>query len=258
MGKNTPGKIRVAAVQLNVGQPLDDILADVKAFLFAAKKAKVDIVCFPECSFDSGNVNNSKALSEVKRYCKELSQWCIIGCNLGFRGKTYNSALLLDSKGRVAGTQRKVHLCDPPNVRPGKRFEVFKTPWCKIGISICWDSAFPRTVEEMARKGAKVVFCPLMWYYERWFQKKDIREAERAILRSLIHARAYENLVGMVFANVYDSKDKRMVAYSAIAETRWVLGELVGKEGMLVADIDLRRIERMRKFYLRDYNKKIC
>ncbi|MCX6820993.1 MAG: carbon-nitrogen hydrolase family protein [Candidatus Aenigmarchaeota archaeon] len=250
-------KFKVASVQLNVGQNIDDILSDVRKYLAAAKKKKVGIVCFPECSFDSGNEKNAAALREVRTSCKDAGIWCIIGCNLGERGRTYNTAVLINDAGRIVGRHRKVHLCDPPGVRPGKGFAVFDTPFGRIGISICWDTSFPQTVSSMAAKGAKVIFVPLMWYFEKWAHDREHRSRERQLLRSMILTRAYESLVYVVFSNVYDPTDRRMVAYSAIAESQRVLKEIVGKEGMIVADVDIGHLDKLRKMYLKEYNKKI-
>jgi predicted amidohydrolase len=251
-------KFKVAAVQLNVGQSLERVLDDVRRYIGAAKRKGAGIVCFPECSFDFGNEKNAAALKRVRAFCKDVGIWCIIGCNLGERGRTYNTAVLIDDVGRIVGRHRKVHLCDPPCVSPGKKFEVFDTPFGRIGISICWDTSFPQTVESMARKGAKVIFVPLMWYFERWAHERDHRERERQILRSMILTRASENLVYVVFSNVYDPTDRRMVAYSAISESQRIIKELVGKEGMIVADVDIGHLDRLRRMYLKEYNKRIA
>jgi len=250
-------KFKVASVQLNVGQNIDCILSDVGKYLAAAKRKKVGIVCFPECSFDSGNEKNAAALRKVRAFCKNIGIWCVIGCNLGERGRTYNTAVLINDAGKIVGRHRKVHLCDPPGVCPGKKFEVFDTPFGRIGISICWDTSFPETVASMARKGAKVIFVPLMWYFETWAHDNAHRAREQQILRSMILTRAYESLVYVVFSNVYDPTERRMVAYSAIAESQRIIKELVGKEGMIVADVDLGRLDRLRRLYLKEYNKRI-
>jgi predicted amidohydrolase len=253
----TPAKFKVAAVQINVSQPPSKIVRDIERYLRLAKRRGVAIACFPECVLNAGPRRNAAYIDRIRGFCKDTGVWCIVGANLKDAGKVYNTAVLIDGSGRIAGSHRKVHLCDPPGVRPGSGFKVFDTPFGKIGISICWDTSFPRSVESMAKRGAKVVFCPMMWYYERWAHEKNHRAEETKVLKSLALARAFENLLYVVFSNVYDPRCKRMLGYSAIAGPHSMLADIAGKEGMIVADVDLGRLERIRGLYAKEYDKKI-
>ena len=44
---------------------------------------------------------------------------------------------------------------------PGTTFPVFTTDFGKIGILICWDSAFPEVSRMLALNGAEILFCPI-------------------------------------------------------------------------------------------------
>jgi len=76
--------------------------------------------------------------------------------------KIYNTAVVIDRRGRIVGKYRKVHL--PPEedwqVTPENDFPVFETDFGKIGFMICWDIMFPEVATILALKGADVLFNP--------------------------------------------------------------------------------------------------
>ncbi|MBI4448353.1 carbon-nitrogen hydrolase family protein [Candidatus Woesearchaeota archaeon] len=248
-------KFRVAAVQLNLQQSLPSIVRDMKSYIRSAKKKNVNIICFPECSLIAGPKKNKEMLTRIRDYCKANEIWCIAGGHLKEGGYVYNTALLIDDAGNIRGKHKKVHICDSPNVSAGSSFEVYKTPFGKIGIAICWDVAFPTAMESMAKKGAKVVFCPMYWSYDPWAHRAKPKKFEKKILQSLILTRSFENLAYHIFCNAYDPKDRTVTAYSAIAEPHKILTEIFGKEGMIMADINLDYLNNLRQNYVKEYHK---
>ncbi|MBN2518198.1 MAG: hypothetical protein JXB14_05100, partial [Candidatus Altiarchaeota archaeon] len=85
--------------------------------------------------------------------------------------------------------------------------------------------------------------------------RKDHKNAEKRILQSLILTRAFENLVYVVFSNAYNEKSPLLTPYSAIAEPHKIIGEIFDREGMIIADVDLGYLQKMRTRYRREYNK---
>lgn len=80
--------------------------------------------------------------------------------------KIYNSAVLIDDQGNIRGQYRKMHLVEEEKalVAPGNSdYPVFDTKIGKIGILICWDSAFPETARILALKGADYLLIPSAW-----------------------------------------------------------------------------------------------
>ena len=46
----------------------------------------------------------------------------------------------------------------------GNTTSVFQTRFGKVGLSICWDLAFPEFFRALVRRrGARLVFCPSYW-----------------------------------------------------------------------------------------------
>jgi N-carbamoylputrescine amidase len=83
-------------------------------------------------------------------------------------GLYYNTAVVIDAKGEVAGRYRKSHL---PHCRPGfwekfyfapgnLGYPVFDLGFAKVGVYICYDRHFPEGARELGLNGAEIVFNP--------------------------------------------------------------------------------------------------
>ena len=103
----------------------------------------------------------------------ELKRWLHIGSLVlkSGEGKAFNRALLFDPKGKIAATYDKVHLYDVdlPNgdtyresavYEGGKEAVVVDLPFCKLGVSICYDVRFPLLYHALAQAGANVLVTP--------------------------------------------------------------------------------------------------
>lgn len=248
-------KFKVAAAQIDFGTSAIQVRRTIRYYLQVAKRKGVEIVCFPECSLHEGPRKNILALKEIAAECKKQRIWCIVGGYLKERGKTYNSAVLINSAGRIVGKHKKVHLCDHYCISPGKNFKVFETPFCKIGVAICWDINNPETLHQMVKEGAKVIFCPMYWHYEDWSYDCWHKYYEKRLLESLLVVRAFENLSYVVFSNAYNEERKRLVPYSGIAEPQCIIKSIYDKPGMIIAEVDLNYLKRLRKKYAGKYRK---
>lgn len=82
-------------------------------------------------------------------------------------GVYYNTAVVVDSDGSLAGTYRKNHIPHLENFyekfyfRPGNLgWPVFDTAIGKVGVSICYDRHFPEGWRMLGLAGAEIVFNP--------------------------------------------------------------------------------------------------
>lgn len=80
--------------------------------------------------------------------------------------RRFNSAVLLDRRGEIAGIYDKVHphwysecVKEPP-VSPGDEACVFTTDFGRVGIAICFDVNWPDLWRRMAERGAEMVIWP--------------------------------------------------------------------------------------------------
>lgn len=95
---------------------------------------------------------------------RQYKSYIIVGLLESDGGRTYNTAVLIDREGRLAGKYRKTHLPlaeVEDGITPGSDYPVFDTDFGRIGILICWDFVFPETARILRLKGAEILFLPI-------------------------------------------------------------------------------------------------
>ena len=106
-------------------------------------------------------------------------------------GLPYNTAAVASPTGSLLGTYRKCHLYDAHQVRESDRMaagsrlcEPIRTPFCTLGIGICYDLRFPELARSLALQGCELLLFPAAWH-----------DGPQKLLhwRTLLRARAIEN-----------------------------------------------------------------
>ncbi len=79
----------------------------------------------------------------------------------------YNSLVMVDADGSLAGVYRKSHIPDGPGYeekfyfRPGDTgFKVWDTRFGRLGVGVCWDQWFPESARAMMLMGAELLLYP--------------------------------------------------------------------------------------------------
>jgi N-carbamoylputrescine amidase len=82
-------------------------------------------------------------------------------------GLYHNTAIVLESDGRLVGKYRKMHIPDDPGYyekfyfTPGDLgFRPVETSCGKIGVLVCWDQWYPEAARLMALAGAELLLYP--------------------------------------------------------------------------------------------------
>ena len=82
-------------------------------------------------------------------------------------GKFYNTAVVIGCKGGILGAYRKAHIPFDPYFYEKNYFEagdsdyqVYQTPFGKVGVLICYDQWFPEPARINTLKGAEIIFYP--------------------------------------------------------------------------------------------------
>jgi beta-ureidopropionase len=169
-------------------------------------------------------------------------------------GIFYNTAVLIDRKGKMLGKYRKTHIpqlvgyLEKMYFRPGNLgYPVFEVDGHKIGIYICYDRHYPEGPRTMALKGAELVFIPTCTaiYPELWE----------------LELRAHASFNTMFVAGVNRCGvecDVQPGPYFGTATVANPLGKVVARatneEQLLVADIDFNEVIERRVVapFLRD------
>jgi 5-aminopentanamidase len=140
----------------------------------------------------------------------------------------YNTALLLDNTGEIAGKYRKTHVQSGGDWKfyaPGESLPVFATPWGPVGVMICYDRQFPEVPRALERQGARLVLNP------SWGMFGELNE-------TMMRTRAYENGIAIVFAHVKGAL--------ILGPRGDVLARSAPTEETLVYDLDLSEPETLR------------
>src|SRR5438094_7444845 len=156
-------KVAVAQISCSLGDP-DANLLKVRDFTRRAKdEADAALIVFPEMT-DSGysmpviraNANHWKSgfVPRRQQIARKLSRAIVAGVSERDSSSIYNSQVLIDEEGNIAGKYRKTHLYAVAPVEeqtcfaPGNSFASFELGGLHFGFSICYDLRFP----EMYRK----------------------------------------------------------------------------------------------------------
>ncbi|MFL7890426.1 MAG: carbon-nitrogen hydrolase family protein [Anaerolineales bacterium] len=153
----------------------------------------------------------------------------------GPRGAVYNSAILIDANGEIAGIYDKTHPAPWERqegggwVLVGERADVFKTPLGDIGMIICYDGDFPELSRLLAVKGAEIIIrvSALQRSYDIWY----ITNA----------ARAYDNHVYLIASNLVgpDAAGNYGFGHSMILNPiAWRLAQARGTQEIIAARLD--------------------
>jgi predicted amidohydrolase len=138
----------------------------------AAGKLGLDIVCLPEAITVVGTGRTVSQVAEAipgpstRRLgdaARKNRLWVVAGLYERAGQQLFNTAVLLDRKGKLAGTYRKVHLPREEwkvGFSPGLEYPVFQTDFGTIAIQICYDYFFPETAAAFRLHGAEIVFAP--------------------------------------------------------------------------------------------------
>ena len=81
------------------------------------------------------------------------------------QGDLFNTSVLIDRNGGLAGLYRKTHLPLSEvegGSSPGSIYPVFDTDFASVGLVICWDLAFPEPMRLLRLNGAELAVCASM------------------------------------------------------------------------------------------------
>lgn len=154
--------------------------------------------------------------------------------------RIFDSAVLIDRGGEIAGVYRKVHLWDEERryFTPGNEFKVFSSDVGAIGIGICYDLEFPETSRILALGGAEMIFFPAA----------EMRPFENHV-DPFLRSRAAENGVFVCMSNMIGREDQTVFfGHSQIVSPDCrVMTRAKGLPSFTTARLDLESIARERK-----------
>lgn len=186
-----------------------DVRANLNRIISFVESADADLLVFPELSLSGyaftsseeaipyAQTKNSNEINQLATAATKKGIAIVFGYAERSGDMLYNSALAIDSSGKVIGKYRKVHLFyyEKEVFAPGDLgFPVFDLGLkngesVKLGIQICYDWRFPEATRSLALHGAELVAIP-----------SNI-VTTTGMLLDVLRVRAFENKVMVAFAD---------------------------------------------------------
>jgi predicted amidohydrolase len=249
--------IKIAGVQMDVA--LGDVernLNRMAEFLRETRAQGAHLAVFPECAatgycFESlaearphAQPVPGPATDFMQNICRRLGGWVVFGMLESSGERLFNAAVLVGPEG-VAGVYRKVHLpflgVDMFTTHGDQPFAVHTAGDLRVGMSICYDSAFPEAARSLALLGADLIVLPTNW-----------PTGAECTASCCVNARALENGVYYMAVNRGDSeRGFQFIGRSIIADPYGHTLAVAGNSGeqILYAELDVARARN--KHYVR-------
>lgn len=236
-----------------------NVVAQVRSYARQAADQGADLLVFPESLMTPYEKEKGAFLAEaeplngpfalaVDAIAQEYGLWMVYTVNEknqregAANRNPFNTAVVVDPAGKKQGVHRKTHLFDTDFTKESDRmasgdalFTPIDTPFCRLGVGICYDLRFPEVARHAALAGANLMLYPAAWVdgpgkADHW--------------RTLLRARAIEN--EMFVAGVCRA-DAGRIGQSLVAGPR---GEVIAQAGrrqqLLVTKVDNAEIETVR------------
>ena len=193
------------------------------------------------------------SLKAYRELAKELKIHLHIG-SLALRfspEKAVNRSFLIGPDGNVLASYDKIHMFDidlpggesyreSANYQPGETAVISDLPWGRIGLTICYDVRFPRSIAHWPKPARRSSRC----------RRPSRKKTGEAHWHTLLRARAIETGC-FVFAaaqcGMHENKRETYGHSLIIAPWGEILAEGGVEPGVFLAEIDTSKVETARK-----------
>jgi len=199
------------------------------------------------------------ALAPLREAIAQVGAYVVMGvverADHGAQGTLYGTTLYFGPDGSLLGRHRKLKPTGAERLiwgeGDGSTLTAVETPFGRVGGLICWENYMPLARAAMYDKGLSIYVAPTA----------DARDTWQATLQHI----ACEGRVFVIGANQYVTKDMYPADLAGYADLsgepqelcrggsaildplgRYLAGPLYHEEGILVADLDLERLEEAR------------
>jgi N-carbamoylputrescine amidase len=185
-------------------------------------------------------------------------------------GLYHNTAVVIEKDGSIAGKYRKMHIPDDPAYyekfyfTPGDLgFRPIQTSTGKLGVMVCWDQWYPEAARLMALSGADILIYPTAIGWESSDAEME-KERQKNAWITVQRGHAVSNGLPVIAVNRVGQEDDpsgqtQGIQFWGNSFVAGPQGEIItsassGKEENLIAEIDCKRSEEVRRWwpFLRD------
>lgn len=257
---------RVALIQMVSSAKVEDNLQQVEHYLILAKEEQAELAVLPENFAFMGISETDKhqvaehygqgpIQQKISQLAKKLGLWVIAGTiplkSMGTKVRA--SCIVYDDKGLSVARYDKIHLFDVRvseqeahqesiSIERGNELVVVDTPVGIIGLTVCYDLRFPELYQQLLLKGAQIFTVPSAFTEVTGLAHWEI----------LLRARAIENLSYVLAPNQGGQHEngRQTYGHSMVVEPwgKVVIQQEAGA-GLVTADIDLQRLQQLRRHF---------
>jgi predicted amidohydrolase len=205
----------VATVRLRpegTGSPAESVRRFVEAVDAELRPGDADVILLPEGITLVGTGRSYAEVAEgvpgpttgrLADLARRHRAWVAAGLYEREGPAIYNTAVLLDRSGRLAGSYRKVYLPREElegGLTAGREYPVFQTDFGRVGLMICWDVQYADPARALALGGAELVLMPI------WGGSELLARARAAENRFFLASSGYD------FPSLVVSRDGEILA----------------------------------------------
>ncbi|XP_007493638.1 omega-amidase NIT2 [Monodelphis domestica] len=254
-------QFRLALIQLRVSSVKSDNLSRACDFIKEAANQGAKIISLPEC-FNSPYGTNffpeyaetipGETTEQLSMLAKECQVY-LIGGSIPEKDdeKFYNTCTVFGPDGSLLTKHRKIHLFDvdvPGKIRfqesetlsAGDSFSIFETPYCKVGVGICYDMRFAELAQVYSQRGCQLLVYPGAFNMTTGPAHWELLQRGRAV----------DNQVFVATTSPARDTDAPYVAWGhSTVVSPWgeVLAQAGIEETIVYANIDLKKLVEIRQ-----------
>jgi len=248
-------QVKIIQLAINDHDSRSDRFKRVESYLeqIMAEDGRPVMIMLPEIwgtgffNFDRYNREceplQGETYTRMASWAEKIGSYILAGSIIEKEGHDlFNTALLINPNGSLAGSYRKIHLFgykskESALLTAGNDLYALKTKYGTWGISICYDLRFPELYRKMIGVGVDTFFIVSAWPGAR---------LEHWIL--LNRVRALENLCNMVSCNGAGNHGGCVLGGSSMVVDPW--GDIIAMAGkgeeLLSAEIDSQKVYKVR------------
>lgn len=263
--------MKVAAIQMISTRNLQENLTVAGELIQQAAEQGAELIVLPEnfALFGQSNMFNEgqaerKGSGPIQSFLSEqarLAKAYLVGGTLPIAPNSkstvseqvYAACCVFNPEGLVIARYNKSHLFDvklPDSIEnyeesrtliPGDQPQTVATPWCVMGLAVCYDLRFPEYFRLLVEGGAKLIVLPAAFTYKTGEAHWEV----------LLRARAIETQSFIIAANQGGQHSaKRHTWGRSMIVNPWgkVISTLGQGQGIVIADIDIEEVDRQRQY----------
>lgn len=257
--------MKLALAQTRMSTDIDENFTKTLQFMEKAKDC--DLLFFPEIQWTPffpqyeekdlmnhlGKTKDELCLSlddvciqKMQEKCRDYQLWLSPNLYIAHNQKKYDMSLMIDADGTLQGISKMVHIAQTDHFyeqdyyTPSEDgFLVYKTPFGKIGIVICFDRHLPESIRTCAAKGAELIIIPTA----------NVKSEPLELFEWEIRVQAYQNNVFIAMCNRTGKEGEMDFAGESIVVDcdGNLLQKADAREQLMIQELDLTKVRESRR-----------